>query len=203
MKANTIGCLFAAAFSTLYCAGVFAADVQPEAKFVDRPPPAIYMGIELLKSVEQDLFAKLSSTQATALFRDLNEVNVGYCYTSSQGISVAFRGYATVYDTIELSRTPVGNGCKPVPITLDRCIGPLCLGASRDEVERLLGKQLEPADDGEMLVRYEYEMPMSAEQLKTFARFEMTSIPVTHVIWFRFDERGLDCIGVWRWEDLP
>jgi hypothetical protein len=141
MQTNTIGWLFAAAVTSMYCAAVFAADVQPEAEFVHRPPPAIYMGIELLKSAEEDLFAKLSSTQATALFRDLNEVNEGYCYASSQGISVAFRRYATVYDTVELSRTPAGNGCKPVLIALDRCIGPLCLGASRDEVERLLGKQ--------------------------------------------------------------
>lgn len=101
-----------------------------------------------------------------------------------------------MYDTVELSRTPVGKGCKPVLIALDRCIGPLCLGASRDEVRRLVGKQLAPEDDGETAVRYEYDMPMSAKQLKDFAPFEITSIPVTHVIWFQFDERGLNYIGM-------
>jgi hypothetical protein len=108
MKTNPIGWLFAAAVTIMHSAAVFAVDVQPEADSMSRPPPAIYMGIELLKSVE-------------------------------------------------LSLTPVGNGCKPVPIALDRCIGPLCLGASPDEVERLLGKQLTPADDGQAAARYEYD----------------------------------------------
>lgn len=77
MKTSIIGWLFAAAVTSIYCAAAFAAGVQPDSESVRRPPPAVYMGIELLKSTEQDLFAKLSPAQATALSRDLNEVNEG------------------------------------------------------------------------------------------------------------------------------
>ena len=203
MKTSTIDRLFVAAIANMYCTVAFATGAQSQAESVQRPPPAVYMGIELLKSNEQDLFAKLSPTQATALFRNLNEVNEGYCYASSQGISVAFRRYATVFDTVELSRTAVGDGCKSVLIALDRCIGPLCLGASREEVEHQLGKPPVPAEDGEVAARYEYDVPMSAAELKNFAPFEITSIPVTHVIWLRFDEKGVNYIGVWRWQNLP
>jgi hypothetical protein len=197
MKIIKMDRLFAVVVTSIYCVAVFAADAR-------RPPPSGYMGIELLKSTEPDLFAKLSPATATPLFRELDEVNEGYCYaSSSQGIYVAFRRYATVYDTIELSRKPLGDRCKPAPSELDRCIGPLCLGASRGEVEQILGEPLPAPEDGEMAVRYEYEVPMSAAEIKDYESFGITSIPVTHVIWFRFDDKGVSSIGVWRLEDLP
>lgn len=197
MKRNTIDRLFAALVASMYCVAAFAADAR-------RPPPSGYMGIELLKSTEPDLFAKLSPSSATPLFRDLNEVNEGYCYaSSSQGIYVAFRRYATVYDTVELSSKPLGDRCKPASTALDRCVGPLCLGASREEIEQLLREPLPAAEDGQAVVRYEYEEPMSAAQLKAYESFGITSIPVTHVIWFRFDDKGLNSLGIWRLEDLP
>jgi hypothetical protein len=183
--------------ASMYCVAAFAADAR-------RPPPRGYMGIELLMSTEQDLFAKLSPAEATSLFRDLDEVNEGYCYaSSSQGIYVAFRRYATAHDNIELSSKPLGDRCKPESIGLKHCIGPLCLGASREEVEHLLGEPLPAPADGEMVMRYEYEEPMFAAQLKGYESFGITSIPVTDVIWLRFDDKGLNSLSMWRLEDLP
>ena len=126
-------CCFASIISVLSCVAH------------SQTPPSGYMGIELTKSTEAQLFSTFLPADKTDIRSEVDDA--GYCYHSNNGIYSAFTlGPGKRVRTIEISNRPLAASCKQIDAEFSTCLKNICLGQTRSKVENSAGKAFTSVD---------------------------------------------------------
>ncbi|GLS27168.1 hypothetical protein [Marinibactrum halimedae] len=182
----------------------FLAGLLSFSLFAD-PPPSSYIGFELTVTTQDQVFAELSATKETRLLTDPKMR--GYCYLSNNGVYAAF-GFNPnrEIETIEISEEILGASCKLIDKPLAACLGELCLGQNRKDVQAKVKERItridDPANSTLEAIFYQYSMPLSEEQQRRF-NDEYSEAYVLHNIWLKFDRDSLVYLGAIKKLDLP
>lgn len=163
-----------------------------------------YMGIELMKSTEAQLFSTFTPMEKTDILTEVDDV--GYCFFSINGIYVAFTiGPDKTVRTVEISNRALAVNCKEINVKFPTCLENICLGQTRDHAQNAIGKTFTPVDyppnsDLEAIF-FEYFLPLNEQEVDK--ETDTAAVLIRHNIWSKFDARDvLYYLGALKEKDL-